>query len=254
MNDAFGLIEDNKEIILFAFSILLGLKSGFTFISSTPIERQFFSKEKRLLYEFINLISLFIIAPTVFFFVLFTEFNIVKNFFYNWFGIFAISLLILCLIILLKKGFFPTKRKKWFKKIRKKLILSRLKNKFEAILITLIVIISWVVFGTLNVDILKGSLDLNVKTVSILLFMFFELYMIYVTLVWGTDFKFTKPIPVNIITEGTKYERYYIYNPSDKNFILIGKEISAHLCKNPVLLNVDKINSCIQVNTIIHIE
>ena len=251
MDSVLELVQDYKEIILLMFSLPL-IKNLITFMSSTSIERQFYSKEKKYLFEFINIFFTFIIIPTLIYYLFSLELNRVTLFFNKYFGVFGLILLMLCLVIIINKGFIPNLRKKWIRQIPKfRQSEAKLNSTAERCLILIIIILAMIVFGTLNIDIILTDLiDDLLKPVILLLFIFFELYIIYMTLMWGTNIKFTKPLLVTInMDDGNSYENYYIYYPSDRNFILIGDNIESHLCTQPILINVDKISSCTPIQT-----
>ncbi|MFJ7891335.1 hypothetical protein ACIQYL_25220 [Lysinibacillus xylanilyticus] len=251
MKDIIELIKEYKEIIVIVFSVF-SIKSFYTFISSKPLERQLFSKEKRIIYAFLN-IALFILIPTGLFTTFYIDaLNIVKvinkNFGYLLlFYIFSLFLFSLNKILLIKriKNFILKFNNKIYK------VLSNTK-----IIVTLGIIyflLTWLIFGSLNATILIDSNStIKNKLLLLLVFVSFEFCILYITLFWGT--KFTNAMMVVIKMEnGDIYENYYIYNPS-KNFVLIGKEKDHNLCKEPILIPFNKILSCKQVNTYIEIK
>lgn len=243
-----GIFEffKEKEIIIYSLSLAIGLKSIITFLSSKPLERQLFSKEKKILYEFVNIFSLFILFPTLTFIVPIIEsYKIIEildqNFMY-----FLIVLITLYLFIFLKKGFTKIKRNHFIQKLYTwKIFKVITTTKFDKTIILFIIIFSFIVFGSLNATILVTSKNIESTVAALIIFIAIELYIIYTMLIWGINVKLTKPILVNITMDnGEVLKNYYIYNPSDKNFLLIGKDKNSDSCKESVLVKIDKILFC----------
>ncbi|MGR6904769.1 hypothetical protein [Lysinibacillus sp. BSL11] len=253
MEEILKLIKEYKEVVVLIIS-LFGLKSFFTFISSKPLERQLFSKENKIIYELINIITLFILFPTVtlYFFIL-DHYKIVKiidnNFGYILFLYFFIFILLNIRKILTIKYI-----KRFILKLNNKIYNFITHSKVETTIFFLYIVFSWIIFGSLNASIIIENNAIKLKIFILSLFVFIELYFVYVSLFMGTNFKLTKAMMVVIKLEnGDIYENYYIYNPS-KNFILIGKEKDPNLCKEPILIQINKILSCKQVDTVLEID
>lgn len=260
MESTLSYVNDNLDLIAGAFSLLILFRSTFSFFSSRNIERQFYSKEKKFLFEFLNLLIIFIIAPTLLCFAIYSEGGKISLFINRYFGYFGLLLLITCGIIILKKLFLIFKKKN-APLIRKNSILrflflsKRMRNqKFNLVLnlvLGLLFFLSvYTVFGALNVDIIQQKSSANIKILLISIFLLLELYLVYVVIVWANDFKLTQPVVVTIkMDDGQEYKNYYIYHPSHQKYILIGKTKSLDKCLDPILINTEKIMSCAQVNT-----
>lgn len=259
MESTLNYVNDHLNLIAGSFSALILFRSTFSFFSSRNIERQFYSKEKKFLFEFLNLSIIFIIIPSLVFFAIYSEGSKISLFINNNFGLFCILLFISSGIIILQKMIFIFKKKN-ASLIRDNptlrfLFVNLRKNKkmnlvFNLILGLLFILSVYTVFGALNVDIIQQKSDVYAKIMIISFFVLLELYLIYVIIVWGTDFKLTQPILVTInMDDGQEYNNYYIYHPSHQKYILIGKTKSLDKCPDPILLNTEKITSCAQVNT-----
>ena len=251
MKDIIELIKEYKELIVIVFSVF-SIKSFFTFISSKPLERQLFSKEKRIIYGFIN-ITLFILIPTGLFIIFYKdELKIVKVVNKNFGYLFLFYILSLFLFSVIKI-LFTKQIKNFILKFNNKIYKVLYTTKLILTLTIIYCLLTWLICGSLNASILMDSnITIKHKLLGILGSISFEFCIIYITLFWGT--KFTNAMLVVIKMEnGDIYENYYIYNPS-KNFILIGKEKDHNLCKEPILIPFNKIMSCKQVNTNIEIK
>ena len=253
MKEIFELLKEYKQIIIFVVS-LFSLRSFFTFISSKPLERQLFSKENKIIYVLLNIFTVFILIPTVFFFILNKDQDKIVNVINNNFG--YLFILYSCTFIFLNLNKLLSK--KWFKffvlKINNKIYRFLSNSKLETTLAFLYILLSMIIFGSFNASILIEIHAIKFKILGLSIFIFIELYIIYISLYLGTNFKFTKVMMVEIkMDNGDIYKNYYIYNPS-KNFILIGKESDPLLCKEPILLKINKILSCKQVDSNIEIK
>ena len=246
MESIYEVLKENIEFIISLFSIIIVVKNFITFITSKPLERQLFSKEKKLFYDFINVLFLFIIAPTFLFSVFFNE-KWVISLFSNLFTYLLILLAFQSLIIIIKKLIVKVRIRQVVK-----LKVFLFNQKFELVSFILIYLNTLIIFGSMNASLVIETMDFKARLILITFCIVFELQFVYTIIIWGQSLKLTKPILVSIkLEDGTTYENYYIYNPSDKNFILIGKDKNPDLYETPILIKVDKIISCQQVNSII---
>ncbi|HBJ02385.1 MAG TPA: hypothetical protein DDY89_19520 [Lysinibacillus sp.] len=251
MKEIFDFLNEYKQLMVFVFS-LFGLRSFFTFISSKPLERQLFSKENKIIYELLNVFTVFILLPTVMFYILSKDQNTIVNVINRNFGY---SFLLYSLVFV-----FLNLRKllsiKWFKRFALKIKIYKFlsNSKLETTFAFLYIILSMIIFGAINSSIFMEISGLKYRILGLSILIFIELYIIYISLYMGTNFKFTKAMMVEIkMDNGDIYKNYYIYNPS-KNFILIGKEKDPLLCKEPILIQINKILSCKQVDIIIEVK
>lgn len=244
MESIFSVIKDNNQLILL-FSILVILKNIITFLTAKPLERQLFSKEKKLLYDLINILTVFIFVPTIIFLILFQE---------EWFIILITKIFLYLVILIFIQSIIIIIKNRIVKlRLRRlvKLKVFLLNQKFEIVSFILIYLNIIIIFGSFNASLLIETMNLNIKIILILVILALELYIVYSIFIWDKNILLTKPILVSIkMEDGTIYEKYYIYHPSDNNFILIGKDKNHYQCKTPILIRVDKILSCQQVNAI----
>ncbi|MFJ3386875.1 hypothetical protein [Lysinibacillus sp. NPDC086135] len=256
------IFKNYKELIIFSIPIIVGIYKIFT---SGSFERQLFSKEKKFLYEVLIIYLIFIIVPTFCFYAIFSDPKI-ENIMNKLINILLIIYLFLILSIVFKWIFkwifnilitfskFLTKLnlfsklnlnnktiKKYIDLFNENKILLNNKINLRKYTFLLFYILTLPIFGKLNVILWKN------ESLSFLIFTsFLELTFVYFVLYEGLNLqKLEKPILVSIELEnGVQYEEYYIYYPIDNKFILIGKPDDVNLCKEPLLINLDKIITC----------
>lgn len=250
MKEISELIIEYKGIITLVFSVI-GASSLVTFFTSHTFERQFYSKENKFLYTLLNYFLLFVLSPTLIFISWSKSTPILMGMLYKIFLILIIIDLFLILFLVIKKKTL-TKRAffNFFVKIKlNKIILNPILN---ILIIFLYLILTITICGFANAIIILSDFKTKTLLVVIALTVCFELFIIFISLHYGTDARLTKPEKVIIkMDNGDIFENYYIYNPTKNNFLLIGKEVDSIMCSEPVLIPINKIASCKKVNHII---
>lgn len=258
MPEILSYVDDYIKLITGFFSVLILGKGLYSFWSSNNLERQFFSKEKKFLFEFLNLSMIFIFFPTSSFFSIYSKDSRIWTIINDFFIYFLLAFFITGIIITFTKlaHLFKSKHSVLISQnsILKFIFTNvRIKNKFwnrnVQLLLTLSFIFSAIlVFGAINVDIIHQNADIKNKILMLCFLGLMEIFPIYLVIVWGRNIKFTTPVLVSIkMEDGQEYNNYYIYYPSNRKYLLIGKAFELDKCKEPILIKADKIISCTQV-------
>lgn len=242
------LLDKSKEYIAAITAILTFLlifKNTISFMSSTEFERQFFSKEKKFLFETANYFLIFILFPTMSSYALLKEFESIKSFANSIFFSLNVSAFIILLTYLGISKFITVILKKKNKNYR--FFKNKIFTTTRRIGNVILTIATFFLYGLINANLLLDFNNNYIKLTLILILSVFELFLIYVIFKGIIDIKFTKPILVDIKLDNSQtYNEYFIYYPNGK-FILIGKPESIDDCKEPILINIDKIVSCKQI-------
>ena len=241
--------------ISIVITLVFLLKNIFSFFTASQLERQFFSKEKKFVFTFVNLIFIFIIFPTGMFYAISIDNKNIIIFFIKNFTYFSIVFIASYCSIFIIKLLTLANRKSVFRKNKFFNFTYKLASlKVRNFIIVLFFLSSLIVIGVFNFVFLKNSENFLTAILVLLVFIIIEFFVINSALTWALDVKFTKPILVTIEMEnGRKYNNFYIYYPSNKNYILIGKNNSYEDCKEPILLKTEKIVSCEQLDGILRI-
>lgn len=235
--------KDYIAILISSIPILLSFKNTYSFMTSTTIERQFYSKEKRLFYSLANYFALFVLFSTIIF-NYFYKIKILRYLltvtFLKWnFWIFIISFIFLGAV---KFIYYLNKKGKKIKFQYNRIFINTSKVSVVILILTI-----FSLYGIFNLSILMVKSSLLVKIGLLISWIIIELFAVYWIFKLISNSEFTDPILVNIELDNSQiYREYYIYYPTGK-FLLIGKPESINDCKEPILINIDKIVSCKQI-------
>ena len=234
-------------LITIAFTFF-GISTSYTFITANSFERQFFSKESKILYSLVTYSFFFIIAPTFIAFVNFYNNEKLFLFFDKYIFIVLIFYFVILGLLITMKIIGLSKIKKYLIRQNLKFLISFNNQKFRTLIVILLFISTWVIIGTTNYYVLT---DNNVKNalVGFILFYFIELYIVFLSVSLLRKINLTEPVLVTIkMDNGDLFEHFFIYNTSKYNFLQIGKDKDPLVCKEPLLIPISKIASCKRVN------
>lgn len=223
----------------------------FTFITSNSLERQFYTKENKFTFTILNYFLLFIFSPTFVFISWSISLPEINNFLFKYLGWILLIYVLLVSIIVTRRNSI---KKKSVLNLILKLKLNKLlfNSKLSSLLFILYILFTLVLCGLVNSTIILEDSSVKLRSEILLLFVAIELYIIFISIRFGTNTNLNKSIPVIIKMEnGDIYENHYIYYPTKNNFLLIGKESESILCSEPILIPINKIAFCKQINHIV---
>lgn len=240
-------VEIFVGLITIAFTFF-GISTSYTFITANSFERQFFSKESKILYSLVTHSLFLIILPT---FIAFANFyNNEKLFIFinKYIYIVLIFYFAILGLLIIMKIVSLSKIKNYLIKNNLKFIISLNKRKFRNIIVILLFISTWAIIGTTNYYVLTAN-NIENAVIGFILFYFIELYIVFISVSLLVKINLTEPILVTIkMDNGDIFENFFIYNTSKHNFLQIGKEKDPILCNEPLLIPISKIASCKRVS------